>query len=1083
MKKKILAILLTLVVVLSGMQTMPSVHAEGSDAYNALVAKLASTAKEDNVVVLPAGQVVVPENAELVVPKGKTLIIPYGEASFDVKKVETINPYADATKAEKGMYSELVLSKGATLTISERATVVVTGVTGADAAANNAQNVVTGGYGQITTETGSVINVNSKAKFENYGYVTGNGVLNALSGANVKDTFTVINFRGGTHTVSTVGGATGAPDEYPYPLNESGTGNIQVRAYYHAGSKLDGSVAIFARGEANKESFTWIGDKGVLRPTSGYIVKETTVPSTNNKVLNKESYKFVGDVTMAGSELVFQGYTLRTANFVYPIGGNTTIEVVSGTTTVKNAFKFMPGSKMVIDKDATVEISSTTEGNSDVNYPNGRFAQKAADGLDSIGRLVFYDYETFSAVDSNVTPAYSSGTEDAFLAINGKLVVNKGTAVAGKVVLCEGEIQRAKSDKYPDEIKTKEAGANSNDMDSSVAANIQVITHTADYKAIKAAKGHVWNEGVPTTKPECGKPVEMVYTCTACGATKTETFDALEHDYVAVKTDATCTEGGKTTYTCSLCKDSYTSDETAALGHSFTTYVSNNDAACGVNGTETATCDRCDATDERVVENSALPHTYAEPVVVAPTCTQEGYTLHECTKCDYFYKSDVKGAIDHDFANYVANNDATCTENGTETATCALCGDVTDTREVANTAKGHAYGEWSVSKAVTCTVDGEERRDCANCDEFETKVIKAEGHISLAEESVTAPTCTEKGYTTYTCSACKESYNDNYTSALGHEFKNYVANGDATCTEDGTKTAKCERCDATDKVADKDSALGHKYEAVVTAPTCTAEGYTTYTCSVCKDSYTADETAKVAHKYEAVVTAPTCTAEGYTTYTCSACKDSYEADKVDALGHKYDAVVTAPTCTAEGYTTYTCSVCGDSYTADETAKVAHEYEAVVTDATCTVDGKTTYTCTACGDTYSEVIKAKGHTYDEGIVTVEPTCTEAGRKIYVCQVCEEVKEEEVKALGHAWDDGVVIKEATATEAGEREFTCATCGDKAKIAIPATGETPTEKPSQPTAPQTADTANMTIWMVTALAAVAVFAEAFRRKMARR
>ncbi|MDO4531484.1 MAG: S-layer homology domain-containing protein, partial [Bacillota bacterium] len=67
-----------------------------------------------------------------------------------------------------------------------------------------------------------------------------------------------------------------------------------------------------------------------------------------------------------------------------------------------------------------------------------------------------------------------------------------------------------------------------------------------------------------------------------------------------------------------------------------------------------------------------------------------------------------------------------------------------------------------------------------------------------------------------------------------------------------------------------------------------------------------------SHRYQAVVTAPTCTAGGYTTYTCS-CGHTYTADEVAALGHSYDAVVTEPTCTAGGYTTYTCS-CGDTYT-------------------------------------------------------------------------------------------------------------------------------------------------------------------------
>ncbi|MBE7068586.1 MAG: hypothetical protein E7381_04715 [Clostridiales bacterium] len=107
---------------------------------------------------------------------------------------------------------------------------------------------------------------------------------------------------------------------------------------------------------------------------------------------------------------------------------------------------------------------------------------------------------------------------------------------------------------------------------------------------------------------------------------------AHEHDYTAVVTAPTCTEQGYTTYTCE-CEDSYIADYVDALDHEFINYISNNDAKCGVNGTETATCNRdgCNETDTRTDEDSAL---------------------------------------DHEFINYVSNNDATYEKDGTKTAVC-----------------------------------------------------------------------------------------------------------------------------------------------------------------------------------------------------------------------------------------------------------------------------------------------------------------------------------------------------------------------------------------------------------------------------
>ena len=100
--------------------------------------------------------------------------------------------------------------------------------------------------------------------------------------------------------------------------------------------------------------------------------------------------------------------------------------------------------------------------------------------------------------------------------------------------------------------------------------------------------------------------------------------------------------------------------------------------------------------------------------------------------------------------------------------------------------------------------------------------------------------------------------------------------------------------------------MGHAYDSVVTDPTCTEAGYTTYTCSKCGDSYTEEGEAALGHSYESVTADATCTAAGYTTYTCSGCGDSYTEAGEAALGH-------------EGYTysfannvhSFTCTLCGD----------------------------------------------------------------------------------------------------------------------------------------------------------------------------
>ncbi len=149
-------------------------------------------------------------------------------------------------------------------------------------------------------------------------------------------------------------------------------------------------------------------------------------------------------------------------------------------------------------------------------------------------------------------------------------------------------------------------------------------------------------------------------------------------------------------------------------------------------------------------------------------------------------------------------------------------------------------------------------------------------HTHSYKAVVTAPTCTEKGYTTHTCS-CGDSYVDTYTDALGHAWDSGKVTKQPTATETGIRTYTCTRCSET------------KTETI---PKLTHE-----------------------HSYKAVVTAPTCTAKGYTTHTC-ACGDSYVDTYVDALGHAWDngKVTKEPTATETGIRTYACTRCSATKT-------------------------------------------------------------------------------------------------------------------------------------------------------------------------
>ena len=234
-------------------------------------------------------------------------------------------------------------------------------------------------------------------------------------------------------------------------------------------------------------------------------------------------------------------------------------------------------------------------------------------------------------------------------------------------------------------------------------------------------------------------------------------------------------------------------------------------------------------------------------------------------------------------------------------------------------------------------------------------------HTHYYTATVTAPTCTEKGYTTHTC-ACGNSYVDTYTDALGHAWDNGKVTKQPTETETGTKTFTCTRCGETKTETIPKLAHEHSYKAVVTAPTCTEKGYTTHTCA-CGDSYVDTYTDALGHAWDngKVTKQPTETETGTKTFTCTRCGET-KTEIIPKLTHEhsYKAVVTAPTCTEKGYTTHTCA-CGDSYVDSYVLPLGHDWGSgkVTKEPTATENGIKTYICARCGETKTEVIPAGG----------------------------------------------------------------------------------------------------------------------------
>ena len=227
-----------------------------------------------------------------------------------------------------------------------------------------------------------------------------------------------------------------------------------------------------------------------------------------------------------------------------------------------------------------------------------------------------------------------------------------------------------------------------------------------------------------------------------------------------------------------------------------------------------------------------------EDTVIAPTCTEQGYTHHVCTvkDCPYDPVDDTfVSATDHTWVK-TQTNPPTCTEQGTAFYKCSACG-ATRTEKIA--ALGHDLSRCDLVPDATCTQPGRAVGTCARCGVKIDEVIPAKGHdYSYKSASSTEPTCTESGRYKGTCPVCGKDYNDTIP-ALGHDWGEWVVTQEPTYTTTGYRYHLCARCN-TREGEDIPKLHTHTWDAgvVTQKPTATEPGVKTFTCTICGETKT-----------------------------------------------------------------------------------------------------------------------------------------------------------------------------------------------------------------------------------------------------
>lgn len=309
---------------------------------------------------------------------------------------------------------------------------------------------------------------------------------------------------------------------------------------------------------------------------------------------------------------------------------------------------------------------------------------------------------------------------------------------------------------------------------------------TCGHDVKDSLSAHNWGSGTVTKAATCSEEGERTYTCSVCNRTKTEPIAKIAHTEVTdPAVPATCTQTGKTEGKhCGVCNEVLVAQtDIPVLPHAWSTEWSKDGenhwhecAECGAKKDEAAHTFSWVVDTPATVTSTGIKHEEClcgerrnENTVIEILTCEHNDKVHrdrvEATcmtagNVEYWHCNDCGKDIDgsglelsttvisidpaaHSFTNYISNNDATCTADGTKTAVCAHgCGEE-DILPDEGSALGHNFGEWEETLTPTFTEDGEKRRNCTRCDHYETEVIPK---LSMSVNEITLTLGTEFEY-------------------------------------------------------------------------------------------------------------------------------------------------------------------------------------------------------------------------------------------------------------------------------------------------------------------------------------------------
>lgn len=477
------------------------------------------------------------------IPSQVTLLIPFDDNRTDYTTMPGTTGLV-AAKKNQSVYTTLTMDEGSQITVYGNISLPAQ----VSSANSSYTGVISGPCGTIHMKPSSSIVLKDGSNLYCWGFITGTGDIKAESGATVYEEFQICDYRGGSKTSSLNNGQKVFPFTQYYVQNIEATLEIEYGAKEIAVCRLHSTSYTKANVSLN---FITRDSGGLfnLQPGSSFVKKY-------DSATERVTYEVIGDANLS-SITIDAGATVKSQNFNLPIMQNTTINVKSGTTTIDQSLCLIPGSQVIVDEGATINIAN---GKSLFVYDRSDWVYKEWD-TETITvngqqkpRYVYSGFTYPGSTDFRpeyYTPSRNSDNSKCWtthfttadmkdvkfdvngtLNVNGKLYTTKGGADitsslgSGKVVLTNAPTGDVTTHQYMQSRKEYKSSSGKYENDAS------------GYKEITATPAQLKNaDGTPTLTAGSKAGDTFTYcTCTTCGGGKWTNTNSLQ---VAAINDST----------------------------------------------------------------------------------------------------------------------------------------------------------------------------------------------------------------------------------------------------------------------------------------------------------------------------------------------------------------------------------------------------------------------------------------------------------------------------------------------------------------------------------------------------------------